>query len=104
MSILAQQTEQINVPTDPASYRDWLDTLDQRAYVRAFGVVRGATLFRCPTNGRQYLDAHPVEQEGCVWTRCFWCDANLHIRLRDPDFDRTNAQRHCYPLVEVADV
>src|SRR5262245_57773585 len=102
MAILAQHLTRINIPADRDAYRAWVESLDQRAYALVFGVPPGATMFRCPTTGRAYVDRRPVVMNDAIWTRCACCDAALHVR-GDAEYDAESPQRHCYPIVEVAD-
>lgn len=97
--MIAQHPEPINIPSDRDSYRAWLRDLDEPTRMLLFGVERHADTFRCPTNGRLYTDEHPVLQDGCLWTRCYWCDIYGTVR-GSPGFDRASPQPHAYTIVE----
>src|SRR5262245_50900494 len=100
MSIVAQQCESINIPTDREAYRAWLSSLDEHSRLLLFGVERDATVFRCPTNGRLYEDEAPDVREGCIWAHCYWCDTAGRVRGIDRDFDRSDPQPHSYAILE----
>jgi hypothetical protein len=98
MTTVARMNESINIPTDRAAYRAWLRGLDEPTRALLFGVVLGADTFRCPTNGRLYIDTAPELRDGCCWTRCYWCDTAGRVR-GESGFDRDARQPHCHPIV-----
>lgn len=91
------QLETVNIPADREAYRTWLSGLDEPTRALLFGVVLGSDTFRCPTNGRLYVCTTPDARDGCLWTRCYWCDVQGRVR-GESGFDRDNRQPHCYPL------
>ena len=99
MSILAERTESINIPTEREGYRAFIARLDLATRLLLFGVAPDATTFRCPTNGRQYTDDAPQLIDGAIWTRCYWCDTQGRVRGIDRDFDRASPQPHSNPIV-----
>lgn len=94
MSILPQIT------SDRESYRSFLAGLGAETRALLFGATRTTTIFRCPTNGRQYVDEQPRVVDGAVWATCYWCDTCGRVRGWDHAFDRDHGQPHCYPLLE----
>lgn len=94
--------EAINIPADRDAYRAFLRALDEPTRALLFGVVLGADTFRCPSNGRLYVDTAPLARDGCLWTKCYWCDTAGRVR-GEPGFDRGAPQPHCNAIVEAID-
>ena len=103
MATIAQHAESINPPTDRDAYRVFVRGLDEATRLLLFGVPADAVTFRCPTNGRVYLDESPHREGDYLWTRCYWCDTAGRVRGTDKDFDRDHGQPHMNPIVEVSD-
>lgn len=98
------QSEPITTPTDPEAWRAYIATLDEAARLALFSVARGAVVFRCPTNGRLYVDDGARAIDGACWARCWWCDQHGRVRFQDANYDDRNRQPHGYPIVgEVGD-
>lgn len=67
-----------------------------------------ATVFRCPTNGRQYQSVrtpalYDDPHAPYVASSCYWCDAYGKVRGQDADFDRGTPQSHANPLLDEDD-
>jgi len=100
VTTVLQQSEGVNIPTDRDARRRFLDSLGAELRLLLFGVPRDSVTFRCPTNGRIYLDESPQLLDGCLWTRCYWCDMAGRVRGEDALFDRRSPQPHCNPITE----